>query len=62
MTKTNFVEIATQMIEEIHGMNEECVENFNMAYAETFPATITRRIEIDGEVYGLKIDLNIKKF
>ena len=59
MTNTNFIEKATEIVNEIHEMNEYCVEEFGDKYAECFPAMATRIIEIDGKRYSLKLEFEV---
>lgn len=56
----NFVEISNNAIKEIHDLNLETVENFNMSYSECFPVYISREINIDNKRYGMSIEIKLK--
>lgn len=59
--ETNFVEVAKKAVDEIHEMNVDTVRDFGGGLAECFPAYVSRRIEIDGEEYGLGIEFSVRK-
>lgn len=61
MTNTNFIEIANEIVKEIHEMNEFCVAEFGDNYAECFPAMSSKEMEINGKKYGLKIEFTVTK-
>lgn len=57
--KNLFINKVTEAINEIDEMNNECVEEFGDKYADCFPALATKRVEIDGKTYRMKIEITL---
>lgn len=57
----NFEEKAIEAIKEIEEMNAYCEKEFNTDYVECFPAESTKKIEINGKSYLMKITISLRE-